>query len=154
MKKTFIYALMAFVVLVLSSCNQEVDPRDDFVGAYSFTQTGSATVYVNGTAAGTIPMNEQGTMYCTKVGTGNQVRLSGDIVADVEGTVSGNSLILNPTTVTENSNGVSMQITFSYQPAVKNGNTVTCQANINGTASSKDGSGTISGSITIVAVKQ
>ncbi len=154
MKKNICFVLMAFIGLVFASCNQEVDPRDTFVGEYSFTQTGSATLYFDGTASGTIPMEGKGTIYCEKVGTGNQIKLTGDIVADVDGSVSGNTLILNPTTINENSNGVSMQITFNYQPAIKNGNTVTCLANVNGIANSQGKSGTISGSITLVATKE
>ena len=154
MKKSLFFVLMASVILGFVSCEQDVDPRDNFVGTYSFTQTGSATIHVNGVSAGSIPMNASGIMNCTKIGTGNQVKLTGDILADVDGTVSGNTLILNPTTVNENSNGVSMQLTFNYQPAVKNGNTVTCIANINGIANAQGVSGTISESITLVAIKQ
>ena len=57
MKKNICFVLMAFIGLVFASCNQEVDSRDTFVGEYSFTQTGSATLYVDGTDSGTIPMD-------------------------------------------------------------------------------------------------
>ena len=146
--------MLALTVWAFTACSNDVDPRDEFIGVYSFTQTGSATLYSNGSALGSVPMNGEGTMYCNKVGTGNQVRLSGDIIEDVDGTVSGNTLILNPTTVVNSSDGITLQITYTYKPAVKNGNTVTCVANISGTANGNGVTATISGSITLVAVKK
>ena len=146
--------MLALMVFAIVACSNEVDPRDEFVGVYSFTQTGSATLYSNGSALGSVPMNGEGTMYCNKVGTGNQVRLTGDIIEEVDGTVSGNTLILNPTTVVKSSDGITMQMTFTYKPAIKNGNTVTCVANINGIANGNNTNATISGSITLVAVKK
>ena len=146
--------LVAFTVVSCNKKDKDVDPRDEFVGAYSFTQTGSASLLSNGSTIGTIPMNGAGNLVCSKVGTGNQVKLTGDIVADVDGTVSGNTLVLNPTTLTGSTSGFSMQYTINYQPATKNGNTVTCLADINGAAQGNGTSAIISGKITLVASKK
>ncbi len=157
MKKIANLLLVAFMVFAVVSCDKkdkDVDPRDEFVGTYSFTQTGSASLSSNGKIIGTIPMDGAGNLTCSKVGTGNQVRLTGDIVADVDGVVSGNTLVLSPSTLTGSSSGYSIQYTINYQPATKNGNTVTCLADITGTAQGNSTSAIISGKITLVALKK
>ena len=154
MKRIANWLLAALVVLTVVSCNKDVDPRDEFVGRYSFTQTGSASLLSNGSNIGTIPMNASGMLVCSKVGTGNQVKLTGDIVAEVDGVISGNTLILTPTTVTGTSSGFTMQYTFNYQPATKNGKTVTCLADNSGTAQDNRTSAIVSGKITLVATKK
>lgn len=157
MKKIVNLLLVAFMVFAVVSCkkDKEVDQRDEFVGTYSFTQTGSASLFSQGTIIGTIPMDGAGKLICSKVGiTGNQVKLTGDIVANVEGVVSGNTLVLSPTTVTGSSSGYTVQYTINYQPATKNGNTVTCLADVTGTAQGNSNSAIISGKITLVAQKK
>lgn len=157
MKKIVNLLLVAFMVFAVFSCkkDKEVDQRDEFVGTYSFTQTGSASLFSQGTIIGTIPMDADGKLICSKVGiTGNQVKLTGDIVANVEGVVSGNTLVLSPTTVTGSSSGYTVQYTINYQPATKNGNTVTCLADVTGTAQGNSNSAIISGKITLVAQKK
>ena len=147
--------MLAFAIMTLASCGTEVDPRDDFAGVYTFTQTGYVTLYSNGDAVGIIPMDAEGTMLCNKVGpTGNLIRLTGDLLADIDGIVSGNTLILNPLTVTQNVSGMTCQFTFTFKPATKNGNIVTCIADIKGTAYINGISAPLSGSITIIAEKK
>lgn len=156
MKKFKTFLMLSIAVCAFASCsNNEVDPRDEFAGVYTFTQTGNWIASYDGTVVTNSPMNAEGTMICNKIGsTGNLIRLTGDLLADIDGMVSGNTLILNPLTITQNGSGVTMQFTFTFKPATKNGNIVTCVADIKGSAISNGITFPVSGSITIIAEKK
>lgn len=99
MKKYFYnYCMIMAVLLALTACegNKEVDPRDAFIGTYSYEATGSVD-FDFGITSYSVPLNEQGTFTISKSGDGDQVVIDG-WNDPINATVSGNQLILESNT--------------------------------------------------------
>ena len=116
MKKTFFKTGLVLVIALLAmSCSKDEivnqDARDQYVGTWSSTSSGSLTLYQNGQSVGTVPINETATVTITKSGS-NALLIDGSSYI-----VNGNILSSNPAPVNENSNGVNIVGT-----AISNGN--------------------------------
>jgi len=146
--------MLVFAAFAFVSC-EKADPRDEFVGTYFFTQTSTITYTADGESQ-TTSQSGSGAMQCIKVGSGNQVRLTGmgDTSEGIDGFVNGNTLELSPTTVKSTNPGGTVEMTTTYEPVVKEGDTMTCIAHIIGSMSNQGLTMDIIGEIIIVAVKQ
>lgn len=118
MKKLIFKTLcVSLVVIFMTACEKEKeDPRDRYVGAYTFSETGSVDFYVEGTLITTIPMNSEGDFVITKDGDG--IKLSGENIDDMKGIVNSNEKILfEPASYQGISDGATVTISYVYGPA-------------------------------------
>lgn len=113
MKKVLFSLLCVFsAACMFTSCSQE-DPRDEFVGNYTFSETGSVDMYSAGTYIGNIPMDSQGSFKISKVGSGNEIKITGDI-DNMTGFVKNHEIIFESYSTSGVNDGVTVAIEYLY----------------------------------------
>lgn len=129
----------------LLSCSKDDDTqvvqdvRDQYVGTWNFTSTGSLTLFQSGQSIGTVPINESGTLTVSKSGS-NALLIDGKTYI-----VNGNNLTSTPTPITDNSNGFAIIATENSNGTL--GTNIIFNNTINGTWNNTSGaSGNLSGS--------
>jgi hypothetical protein len=137
--------LVGLSFISLSSCSKDdavaQDARDQYVGNWSSTSTGSLTLFQNGQSVGTVPVNETKTVTISKSGS-NALLIDGTSYI-----VNGNSLSANPTPVIENSSGVSI-VGTEVNNGTLGSNVIILNSSITGTWNTINGaSGNLSGSV-------
>jgi hypothetical protein len=141
--KLLFLMLVGLTFFSLTSCSNDdeaSDPRDQYVGTWNTTTTGSLTLFQNGQSVGTVPLNESRTVTVSKSGS-NALIIDGKTY-----TVNGNSLSSAPTPVTENSNGVTIVATENSNGTLGS-NIINLNNTITGTWNATTGaSGNLSGS--------
>lgn len=117
--KTKLFLFAALATLLFASCDPNTpttttptDPRDKFVGEYSFVATGNVNVNLTITEWN-IPLNESGTFEITKAEAENEVLITG-YGATINAVVSDNQLILESTTSEMEYSGATVQLTFTH----------------------------------------
>jgi hypothetical protein len=110
---------LAVAAMTFASCSKDKDddPRDQFVGSYSYTMTGSIKMTA-GTDVETISLQESGNMTITKSLDANKVMITDD-GETTEYLVSGNTLTASYQETVE---GVTMQMS---ETGILIGNTLT-----------------------------
>ena len=152
MKKFIQFCLVAVVAIVFASCNGNgVDQRDNFVGVYSYTATGSVAFNL-GITNYTVPLDEQGTFTISKEGDGNKVVIKG-WNDPINATVSGNQLILESNEYDTTYGGIALQLSFSHGKATLAGNQLTWVSEVNGKAQYSGYAATGTGTVNMVATK-
>ncbi|MGI6479648.1 MAG: hypothetical protein ACOX0M_09440 [Salinivirgaceae bacterium] len=146
-------SLLLLGVATLSGCKKEkeevkVDKRDQYVGTWNYTQTGSMTLYHNGEAVYTVPMDGSGTMSITKSG-------ENDLIIDgVKFTVNGNNLTAPTQSLTDASDGFNYVATITTDNGTLAPNVITINNSITGTWNNSDGdTGNLSGTLTTILTK-
>lgn len=93
----------------LMSCSNDddsvQDARDQYVGTWNATTTGSLTLFQNGQSIGTAPLNDSSTVSISKSGS-NALIINGTTY-----TVNGSSLTSTPMPLTQTSDGITFVIT-------------------------------------------
>lgn len=148
------YLLLFFItVMILSftSCSKDddsvTDTRDQYLGTWDYNQTGSLTLYQNGTILGTVPINESGTTDITKSGE-NGLKIGGRLYF-----VNGSNLSTDPQSYTSNENGVVI-VGTDISSGNLGSNLVNINSSITGTWSNSNGaSGNFSGNYILVLSK-
>jgi hypothetical protein len=140
--KFLILMLVGLTFFSLTSCSNDdeaTDPRDQYVGNWNSTTTGSLTLFQNGQSIGTVPLNETRTISVSKSGS-NALIIDGKTY-----TVNGNSLTSTPTPLTETSNGVTIVATVNSSGTLGS-NVINFNDTITGTWNATNGaSGNLSG---------
>ena len=149
MKKLLLF--IAVVTLGLAtSCSKDddnIDPRDKYVGTWQSSTIGSLTLYQHGQSIGTVPIDETGTSNISKSGE-NSLNIGGIIF-----TVNGNSLTANPESITQTQDGVNIVGTVIYSGQLSP-EIITINSDITGSWSNNQGaSGNLSGTIIILLTK-
>lgn len=149
--KIFRLLLISFLLvnlISLTSCEkEEIDPRDEYVGTWNYSRSGSLTFYHNGQSIGTSPINENGTMSISKSGE-NDLIIGGQTF-----TVSGTHLSSDPQSITRTNDGVNI-VGTSTDNGTLGSNIITINSSITGTWNNSNGaSGNFSGSMTITLTK-
>ena len=70
--KLLFLMLVGLTFFSLTSCSNDdeaSDPRDQYVGTWNTTTTGSLTLFQNGQSVGTVPLNESRTVTVSKSGS-------------------------------------------------------------------------------------
>lgn len=142
--KFFTLLLLSLSFFALQSCSNDdgaqvvQDPRDQYVGTWSKTETGSVTLFQNGQSVGTVPVNDSGTITISKSGN-NSLIIDGTTY-----TVNGTNLTSPPTPITDNSNGVAIVATVNSNGTL--GTNIILNNTITGTWNNSNGaSGNLSG---------
>jgi hypothetical protein len=140
--------LVGLFFISLSSCsnddnddNKVIDIRDQYVGNWNSTSSGSLTLFQNGQSIGTIPLNENGTVAISKSGS-NALLINGSTY-----NVNGNNLSSNPTPITQTSDGVTI-VGTELSNGTLGSNLITFNNSITGTWNATNGdSGNLSGAV-------
>ncbi|RTL14376.1 MAG: hypothetical protein EKK56_01325 [Flavobacteriaceae bacterium] len=140
--KFLILMLVGLTFFSLTSCSNDdeaTDPRDQYVGTWNATTTGSLTLFQNGQSVGTAPLNETRTISISKSGS-NALIIDGKTY-----TVNGNNLSSTPTPLTETSNGITIVATENSSGTLGS-NIINFNNTITGTWNATNGaSGNLSG---------
>ena len=141
---------MLVFCVVATSC-KETDDRDQFVGTYSMSITGSMTATVEDQPL-TVPLNDTGQFTITKSAADDfTVNLSGGI--QTTATVTGNSIKLDPESGTSTSNGIIFNFTITYDRGTLAGGNLSFTASISGQGYYQGYSFPLFGSLSIIANK-
>jgi hypothetical protein len=143
--------LVGLSFIALSSCSADEDAkqdiRDQYVGTWRSTSTGSLTLFQNGQSIGTAPLNETGTVSISKSGS-NALKIN-----ETTYTVNGNYLSSNPQPLTETSNGVNI-VGTTVSSGTLGSNIITLNGAVTGTWNNANGaSGNLSGSVVTTLIK-
>lgn len=120
--KKLVYSLFVLFSLGMVSCQSgnDVNPATDYTGVYSFTATGLVTLSY-GSNSIDYPLNESGSFTLSMVDDNGRVMLTG-YNDTIYGTIAGNKLFFESSTVTEEYNGFTLQLTFIYGTGTFQGN--------------------------------
>ena len=143
--------LVGLSFITLSSCSKDEivnqDARDQYVGNWSSTSSGSLTLYQNGQSVGTVPINKTAAVTITKSGS-NALLIDGTSYI-----VNGNNLSSNPAPVNQNSNGVNI-VGTSVSNGTLGSNIIILNDAITGTWNATTGaSGNLSGTVITTLTK-
>ena len=158
MKKTnlvkFLFGALFSTLFVFTSCSK-TDDRDQFVGTYRITVTGSYTTTIgNQTYTEPLSSADDAIITITKSSTtDNTVFVSGFYNAEAE--VSGNTISIDPETDTEtNTEGLTISMTISHNRGTLSGSTLSFTSNITGNIYYGGASYPIYGDLSNFAYKQ
>lgn len=147
--KLFAAAFLAILLINFSSCKKSdnPDPRDQYVGSWNYTQSGSFTFYQNGQSVGTEPINASGSFVISKSGAMDL------LIGKERFTVTGTHIAADPAAYVSTNNGLSLVGT-----GIDNGtlgvNLITVNSSLTGTWSNSNGAtGNFSGTATAILTK-
>ena len=154
MKKFIQFCLAAVVLVAFAACEKksEVDPRDAFVGAYTYVAKGSVD-FIFGITNYSAPLNNQGTFTISKSGDGNKVVIEG-WNDPINATVSGNQLTLESNEYETTYGEIALQLSFSYGTATLADNILTWDTEVSGSGRYSGFAATGNGTVSMVATKK
>lgn len=154
MKKFIQFCLTAVVLVAFAACTskQEVDPRDAFIGAYTYEAKGSVD-FNFGITNYSVPLNNQGTFTISKSGDGNKVVIEG-WNDPINATVSGNQLTLESNEYETTYGEIALQLSFSYGKATLADNKLTWETEVNGSAQYSSFAANGTGIVSMAATKK
>lgn len=154
MKKFIQFCLTAVALVAFAACTskQEVDPRDAFIGAYTYEAKGSVD-FNFGITNYSVPLNNQGTFTISKSGDGNKVVIEG-WNDPINATVSGNQLTLESNEYETTYGEIALQLSFSYGKATLADNKLTWETEVNGSAQYSSFAANGTGIVSMVATKK
>jgi hypothetical protein len=139
--------LVGLFLISLSSCsnddddNKVIDIRDQYVGNWNSTTSGSLTLFQNGQSVETVPINESSAVTISKSGS-NALLIDGTSYI-----VNGNNLSSNPTPVIENSDGFNI-VGTAVSSGTLGSNIISLNDAVTGTWNTTTGaSGNLSGAV-------
>ena len=146
-------------ILTFTACERSkeeepsTDPRDVFVGDYSFESTGNIDLYAGAVKVVTVPMDQKGEL---AIAPGDEddtvwVIASGDSVLAY---VHDNQLFMDPTEEETSIGELAMELSFTYSKATLKDNKLSFSSDVEITASYKDYSLFGTGKVDIVATKK
>ncbi len=146
-------------ILTFAACDRSkeeepsTDPRDIFVGDYSFVSTGSIDLYASGVKVYTVPMNEKGNLSIALGKEANTVWViaAGDTTLAY---VSNNQLLMEPIEDEATFGDLVMEMSFTYGKATLKDNQLSWTSDVDITASYKEHILSGIGTVDIVATKK
>ena len=154
---TRIFAIL-LAILTFAACDRSkeepsTDPRDIFVGDYSFESVGSIDLYAGLVKVVTVPMDQKGELSIVPGDKDDMVWIiaSGDTALAY---VSDNQLLMEPTEDEATFGDLVMEMSFTYGKATLKDNQLSWTSDVDITASYKDHLFLGSGKVDIVATKK
>jgi len=133
MKKLF-YSFLAGMALLFASCQGNgADQVTNYMGEYSFNATGEVSLSM-GSQSFNYPLDEDGKFTISQVDNEGRVMLTG-YNDTIYGTIAGNKLFFESSTMTTDYNGFTVNLTFIYDTGTFKGNTLSWNTNVQATAS-------------------
>ena len=144
------------VVMLLAACEgttPQTDPREVFVGDYSFSSKGDIDLYAGKTKIFTVPLDKEGEMSITLSDQANAVWIvaEGDTAIAY---VSGNQLFMDPTTEDIQYGDVNLHLKFTYGKATLEENQLTLPTDVEVSATYQSLSVSGSGKVDVSATKK
>lgn len=154
MKKVLFFLVM-FVAFAACRSKDEpsADPRDAFVGDYSFVSEGSIDLYAGVSKVFTIPMNETGDLSIKPATESNAVWVIAESDS-TKGYVSGSQLFMDPTSEDTQFGELNLHLSFTYGKATLQDNQLSWPSDVAITASYKDYNLLGNGRVDITATKK
>lgn len=145
-------------LLLLTACEkatepQPKDPREAFIGNYSFYSSGSVDLYADSTKIVSYPMNEEGEMSIAPAPQPDDVMVIAGNDTSI-GHVSDNYLLIEPTTAVEKFGEMDMNLSFTYGKATFTNRVLTFPTKVSITATYQDMTFSGYGQVDIVAIKK
>ena len=132
MKKVLFYLSAVCVLLSFQGCpitsTEPVDPRDAFVGVYSYQSEGALEADL-GITTFKLPLDGTGEFTISTVDEGDKVQIIG-YNDTINASVSGNNLILESNIITETIQGYSMELQFANTTATLADNVLNWQTDL------------------------
>ena len=158
--KTKLFLFAALATLLFSACDQKntpttttsSDPRDKFVGEYSYVATGNVDLYVGTSKITSIPLNDDGTFEISKGENENDVLIAG-YGTTIPAVVSGNQLILESTTSDVEYGEIKAKLTFTHGRATLEGTQMSWSTTVNAVATYSAITATGEGQVSMIADK-
>ncbi|MEE0950904.1 MAG: hypothetical protein U0L62_01675 [Paludibacteraceae bacterium] len=150
MKKILFYLLVACGLFQgCITVDPPEDPRDAFVGVYSYQSEGALEADL-GITTFKLPLDGTGEFTITKVGEGDQVQLIG-VNDTINASVSGQNLILDINTIDTTVKGYNMQLQFANTTATLTDNILNWQTDLEAIVSVAGMSVRVGGQLTMNA---
>lgn len=143
-------------VMLMSACERasQNDPRNAFVGDYSFTSNGSIDLfYADSLKFITVPMSEKGEMSIVLATEPNDVWIIAENDTSL-GHISGNYLFIDSLDVVETFGKIDMNLSFKYGKATLSHDTLSFPTDVVITASYQDKNLSGVGKVDVVAIKK
>lgn len=145
------------MILLLTACERasqpQIDPREAFVGTYSFVSTGSVDIFADGKKLSTIPMNQQGELSIELAQELGEVMVIAENDTSI-GHVSANYLYIDPITVQETFGQLDLTLSFTYGKATLSNKVLSFPTNVSISAVYQDKTLSGSGQVDITAIKK
>lgn len=148
--KKVLFLFGVLLTIAFTGCNK-TDDRDQFVGTYSLSATGSISFYAYGDSY-TIPLNGNDDIIITKSSADNMVHVSGFYEADAE--VSGNTIQIDTEIGTINDPEGTISLTLHHKRGTLSGTTLTFSTDVTGNVYYQGYTFPASGSINNIAYKK
>ena len=150
MKKVLFYLLVACGLFQgCITVDPPEDPRDAFVGVYSYQSEGALEANL-GITTFKLPLDGMGEFTITKIGEGDQVQLIG-VNDTINASVSGQNLILDINTIDTTVKGYNMQLQFANATATLTDNILNWQTDLEAIVSVAGVSVRVGGQLTMNA---
>ena len=146
-------ALIGFGLAACTSPVSEVEPRDAFVGAYSFQATGNVDLFAGGMKLISLPLDQNGNFKIDKYGDNSKVVITG-YNDSIFAFVDGNELILESNTYKAAYGDFDIKLTFTYGKAVLDSTRLTWDTEVSGVGQYSSYTVTGNGTVTVSATKQ
>lgn len=146
-------AILTFAACDRSKEEPSTDPRDIFVGDYSFESVGSIDLYAGLVKVVTVPMDQKGELSIVPGDKDDMVWIiaSGDTALAY---VSDNQLLMEPTEDEATFGDLVMEMSFTYGKATLKDNQLSWTSDVDITASYKEHILSGIGTVDIVATKK
>ena len=146
-------AILTFAACDRSKEEPSTDPRDIFVGDYSFESVGSIDLYADLVKVVTVPMDQKGELSIVSGDKDDMVWIiaSGDTALAY---VSDNQLLMEPTEDEATFGDLVMEMSFTYGKATLKDNQLSWTSDVDITASYKEHILSGIGTVDIVATKK
>lgn len=153
MKKLIQFCFVAALFVTFAACENDpnVDPRNAFVGAYSYEASGNVIINA-GPLHYDIPLNEQGTFTISKKGVKDSVVIEG-YNSPINATVSGTQLILESTEYDTMYGDISLHLSLSHGKAKLSNNQLSWESNVNAIGRYSGFSAAGEGTVAVAATK-
>lgn len=152
--KIFQLILAAMMIVTFAACNQnEVNPRDSFLGTYTYEANGAIDIYANAIKIMSVPLNQTGNFTVIPEGKGDRVAIVG-YNDTIHASVSSNTLILQSNEYKTTQNNTELQLHFSNGKATMANNVLTWQSEVTGVGKYNNISASCNGTVSVTAAKQ
>lgn len=156
MKNWKFICTIVMVAAVLCGCERghvDPDPREAFVGDYSYVSTGEIELYLGDVPAGKLPLDNEGEFTLVLGKASNEILMieENDTAVAV---VSNNTIYLEPLTQIESMGKIDMEITYDYGEATLINNQLDWQGEVSVKATYQGAVLSGSGPMEIVATKK
>ena len=135
--KQFIFLFLAMLLITACERPANTDPREAFVGDYTFVSKGNIDLYAGGLKVITVPLDKEGEMSLSLADKDNELWM----VAEGDSTIariSDGRLFIDPATEQQTFKDLVLSLSYTYTPATLDSNQLSLTTNVEATATYKE----------------